>query len=285
MTYKDKNFSEGKTVAFIIPVRHPSNAKNWQGLLTRLQQTVKSIAAQSCPSWCGVIVANVEAELPSLPEGFHVERVCYPPNPNYDLNNENREAVYDSFREDKGKRVLAGIKAVRYARFFMIVDDDDFVCSDITAFAVANCDGSGWYFDKGYVWMEGSRFLFQSSDFNKLCGTSHLVRSDLYKVPEVLDDDALEYVKAMMGSHIKMESILKAQGIDLSPLPFIGAIYRVGHTESHSQWLNQSGNIFRSYLINRNTLSKPKLLLRNAMRFRVLNHAKKMKFGMLNYRA
>ena len=164
----------------------------------------------------------------------------------------------------------------------MVVDDDDFVCSDITAFAVANCDALGWYFDKGYVWMEASRFLFLSSEFNKLCGTSHLVRSDLYRLPEVLDDDAMEYVKAMMGSHIKMESILKEQGIHLSPLPFIGAIYRVGHMESHSQWLAQSDNIFRSFLINRNTLSRPKLLLRNAMRFRVLDYAKKIQFGMRN---
>lgn len=282
MTYKEKNYSVGKTVAFIIPVRHPSNAKNWQGLLTRLQQTVKSITAQSNPSWCAVIVANVEAELPSLPDGFHVERVCFSPNPNYDINQGNREIVYDSFRADKGKRVLAGMKAVRYARFFMVVDDDDFVSSDITAFAVANCDAAGWYFDQGYVWMEGSRFLFLSSEFNKLCGTSHLVRSDLYKVPEVLDDDSMEYVKAMMGSHIKMESILKEQGIQLLPLPFVGAIYRVGHMESHSQWLTQSRNIFRSYLINRYTLSRPKLLLRNVMRFRLLDYAKKIQFGMLN---
>jgi hypothetical protein len=138
MTYKDKNFSAGKTVAFIIPVRHPSNAKNWQGLLSRLEQTVKSITAQSNPSWCAVIVANVEAELPSLPEGFHVERVCFPPNPNYNKSEGNLEIVYDSFRADKGNRVLAGMKAVRDARFFMVVDDDDFVSSEITSFAVAN---------------------------------------------------------------------------------------------------------------------------------------------------
>ncbi|MDO1581531.1 glycosyltransferase family A protein [Rhizobium oryzicola] len=273
----DQDVSVGKTVAFIIPVRHPQNARNWPGLIARLQQTIKSISAQTNPSWCCVIVANEEADLPVLPQGFHVERVSLAPNPNYQMDHSNREAVYEAVRVDKGKRVLAGMKAARHARFFMVVDDDDFVSRDITAFAAQNPDAPGWYFDKGYVWTEGSGFLFLRSDFSKLCGTSHLIRSDLYQLPDVLDEDAMEYVKAMMGSHIKMESILAGQGAPLAPLPFVGAVYRVGHVEAHSQ----SRNVFRSHLLNRETIKRPRLFLSNALRFRRLDGAKKGQFGMV----
>src|SRR4051812_47151661 len=83
-------------VTFVIPVRHPDNARNWPALIARLAETARSIAAQTDDGWRAIVVANSGAELPPLPAGFDTVRVTFPPNPLYDLTNDNREAVYDA---------------------------------------------------------------------------------------------------------------------------------------------------------------------------------------------
>ena len=271
-----KGFAEEKAVAFIIPVRHPANAPDWPRLVERLTQTMRSISAQRSGNWCGVIVANREARLPQMPPGFVTVRVDLPPNPLYEMDHSNREAIYEAVRTDKGRRVLAGMMAARGARFFMVVDDDDFVSRDIVSFAEANPDADGWYVDKGYLWTEGSSFLLRRSAFNTLCGTSHLVRADLYDLPDREEEASMDWVKAMMGSHIKIEGILRDRGHPLSALPFAGAIYRVGHAGAHSG----SRGVLRAYLLNRQTLKNPKNLLGNARALTRLDGVRRAEFGM-----
>ena len=263
-------------VTFIIPVRHPDNAKNWGALTKRLQQTALSIAAQTDKAWSAIVVANEGAELPPLPIGFSVVRVDFLPNPLHDLDAADREAVYEAFRIDKGRRVLAGMLQAGSPGYFMIVDDDDFVNRDIVGFVSKNRGASGWSVTRGYVWSEGGRLMFLHSSFASLCGTSHIVRADLYRVPPSFDDADEDYIKRMLGSHIRIEEILRAQGAALAPLPFPGAVYRVGHAEAHSK----SKGMLRTYLLNRATLSSPRKAFRKLRDFRVLGAGLAAQFGM-----
>jgi hypothetical protein len=119
-------------VTFIIPVRHQDNARDWSLLKANLVQTIASILNQTNDDWRGIIVANEGADLPDLPERFDVERVTFPPNDMHELGKSgNMEDFYDAFRADKGRRVLKGMLRARGSRFFMIVDDDDFVSARI----------------------------------------------------------------------------------------------------------------------------------------------------------
>ena len=95
-------------VTFVIPVRHQDNASDWSLLKANLVQTIASISNQTNDDWRGVIVANEGADLPDLPERFVVERVAFPPNDMHELGKASREDFYDTFRADKGRRVLMG---------------------------------------------------------------------------------------------------------------------------------------------------------------------------------
>jgi len=86
----------------------------------------------------------------------------------------------------------------------------------------------------------------------------------------------MDWVKAMMGSHIKIEGILRDRGHPLSALPFAGAIYRVGHAGAHSG----SRGVLRAYLLNRQTLKNPKNLLGNARALTRLDGVRRAEFGM-----
>jgi hypothetical protein len=252
-------------VTFIIPVRHQANANDWGALKARLSQTVASIAAQSNGDWRGVIVANEGADLPALPARFSVERVDFPPNQRHDLDSADREAVFDAFRLDKGRRVLKGMLVAREAGFFMIVDDDDFVSSNIVEHVSLHSQSNGWKIDRGYLWSEGGKLVLRHDDFANYCGTSLIIRVAHYDLPARFEDASDNYVKSMLGSHVCIGTVLADRGVPLERLPFRGAIYRVGHSGAHSK----SPPLWRA-LFRRNVLLHPRRFLAELMRFRFL---------------
>lgn len=108
------------------------------------------------------------------------------------------------------------------SRFFMIVDDDDFVSSRIVQHVSDNRDANGWTIDRGYIWDDGGSFLFGHDDFSHLCGTSLIIRADLYELPTRFEDASLDWIKSMLGSHVRIADILAQRGAPLTKLPFAG---------------------------------------------------------------
>jgi hypothetical protein len=264
-------------LTFIIPVRHQDNARDWGLLKANLSQTATSIASQAHPGWRALVVANEGADLPALPVGFDVVRVTFPPNNLHEMGEADLEAVYDAFRADKGRRVLAGMLAARDSRFFMIVDDDDFVSARIAGHAAENPDANGWTVERGYIWDDGGRLLLGYDEFNHLCGTSLIVRADLYGLPERFEDASLDWIKTMLGSQVRIADILAERGTPLCPLPFRGAVYRVAHGGSHSK----APSLVTKYFLSREAMKRPRRLLRHLARLRLVDDgARREFFGM-----
>ena len=267
-------------VTFIIPVRHQDNARDWSILKRNLTQTVASIANQTNPDWRGVVVANRGADLPVLPEKFSVAWVDFPPNDIHERGDATEEDFLDSFRADKGRRVLAGMLTARDCRFFMIVDDDDFVSARITEYAARHQNENGWTIDKGYIWDDGGSILLCRDQFNHYCGTSLIIRSDLYGLPSKAEDVSLPWIKDMLGSHVRIESILAERGTPLNALPFRGAVYRVAHKGSHSK----APSLIHMYFLNRNVLRQPVRILKNLTKLRPLSAGYRKEFFGLSAR-
>ncbi len=261
-------------LTFIIPVRHQDNARDWSALGANLAQTAASIANQTIDDWRGIVVANEHADLPDLPERFDVERVTFPPNDLHERNGADEEDFYEAFRFDKGRRVLKGMLRARDSRYFMIVDDDDFVSGKIAEHVSAHPSANGWKIDQGYIWNDGGKLLLEHDDFNRLCGTSLIIRSDLYGLPERFEDASADWIKTMLGSHVRIAGILAEGGTPLAPLPFRGAVYRVAHVGSHSA----APSLLRTYFLNAVALVRPREVLRNAAKVRLLNGSLKREF-------
>lgn len=255
-------------LTFVIPVRHPANSKNWPQLKRLLEQTAVAISRQDSDQWRAVVVANTGADLPPLPARFEVKRVDFPPNPKHELGKDEaeKEAVYDAFRFDKGRRVLAGMLHLRDSDYFMIVDDDDFVSCKLARFVADHGGASGWYIQNGYVWTDGGRGLFVHPNFHKYCGTSHIVRADLMELPQTFEQAEPTYIKQMLGSHLFLERHLHESGNPLSPLPFVGAVYRIGHPGAHSK----SASLWRTFVFQKSFAKRPWVILRNVLRMRVV---------------
>jgi len=262
-----------KVLSFIIQLRHPDNAKNWRNIQLLLSQTLRSIAAQDHAGWQAVIVANHGAALPALPAGVCVKRVDFPPNPlPHPLDSRFRDASRQATAVDKTRRGLAGMShALELSGgapgHFMIVDADDFVHRGLTSFVAAHPDANGWYFKEGYIWTEGGTLLYRYDNFFLQCGTSNIVRHDLIRLPAdiaAVDDD---YVRQGVWNHFDLLDEMAAAGTPLAPLPFCGAVYRVGHSES---WSHSRG-IWRRYFITKAMLRDPVELARRVRRLRLKN--------------
>jgi hypothetical protein len=252
------------SITFIIPVRHQDNARDWSQVKRHLSETVSSISRQTSPAWKAVIVANYGADLPELPPGFEVKRVDFPPNQLHERGKSDKEDFFNAFRLDKGRRVLAGMLHAGEMEYVMIVDGDDFVSCKLTSFVAANPHANGWYIRDGYVW-SGGNLLYLYSDFSRLCGSSNIVRADLYHLPARFEDADDSYIRSMLGRHIFIHDHLDAAGTPLAPLPFAGAVYRTGHDEAHSR----SGTILKMFIWHKDVLRKPRRLRRRLFRLRV----------------
>lgn len=250
-------------VTFIVPVRHQDNARDWSALKANLIQTVASIANQSNPQWRALVVANRGADLPKLPEGFDVEWVDFSPNVLHEITHSpSKEDFLDAFRLDKGRRVLAGMLAARASKYFMIVDDDDFVSSNLVDFVAKHDGATGWVIERGYIWDHDGRIVMEHDDFNHVCGTCLIIRTDLYGLPETFSGATPDWIKSMLGSHHRITEVLAARGATLSPLPFIGAIYRVAHGGSHSK----TPSLLVKYFFSKYAIKRPLRTLRNIFR-------------------
>lgn len=254
-------------ITFIIPVRHPANSSDWNRLKVNLAQTIASISAQKNSNWRAIIVANHEADLPAIPDGFEIIRVDFPPNSIYEYQGGDKEVFYDAVRLDKGRRILMGMLHIRNTAFYMVVDDDDFVSNKIVDFVSTRINSNGWKIDKGYIWGDGGKLLFQHNDFANFCGTSLIIRSDLYQLPESFNIATTDYIKTILGSHIKIGKILASENHQLESLPFRGAIYRVGHAGAHSK----SPKIMKMYFFNRYFLFRPFNLFKSIFKLRYLS--------------
>lgn len=240
-------------LTFVIPVRHQDNATDWGRLKANLAQTIASLCAQGGDDWRAVIVANEGADLPDLPKQFSAVRVTFPPNDLHALGSGPPEAFLDAFRFDKGRRVMAGMLAARDSEYFMIVDDDDFVSARLMEHVRAHRGANGWVVNRGWIWSDGGDWVLQHDDFNHICGTCLVVRSDLYDLPESFEQADRTFMMNFMGSHYSVAKLFGDKGAPLAQMPFRAAMYRVGHPGSHSQ----TPGLFSKYVFTRAKLRRP----------------------------
>lgn len=263
-----------KDLTFVIPIRHPDNLRDRDVQVKILQKTFKSYTAQTCDSWRAVIVANPGTPLPDLPEGFDVAWVDYGPNPQHELKQHNFQEALHFFLFDKGRRVWSGIKAFPDSRYFMVMDDDDLVSRDLTKYVRDNSGPNGWFLNKGYGIDPNGAFAMSIDRFHKTSGSSHIVRADLYPLPDKDDESFRKYVMVWLGAHGGITELFEAIGKPLEPLPFYGAVYMVNNPNSHSN----SNSMLRQYVLNKNSLLRPWTLPGKIAKLRRVNTKFKEEF-------
>lgn len=259
---------------FVVPVRHPDSVADWDGVCRNLAETLSSLSRQTSTQWRAVVVVNRGAALPSLPDRVEVEHVDLPLKvlpPRAD----DQEAYYQAFREDKGRRVLAGLRGASAEDHVMVVDYDDWVSRRLAAHAAATPRAPGWYVRVGWVW-DGGRVACRYPSFMEFCGTSFMIRRDLLGIPMDISEPCLEEVRRRLGSHKFLRGHLEEQGTPLEPLPFPGAVYRVGTPSA----VSGSAGMLRRMTPLRMLRRQPVRFLKRAASLRPVGTAMRDEFGL-----
>ncbi|WP_166259664.1 hypothetical protein [Marinobacter salicampi] len=268
-----------KLLTFVVPLRSPQASKDWENVLSRLDETASSIQAA-----CGfstdvraVVVANRDAKLRPLPECFQVIRVdLKPPTVSVFRGESPEEERTKAVRWDKGYKIATGMIHAKNtgSRFVMGVDADDLIASDIAQVARAESDGFGWYIDKGWLLPMRSKWGLILPDFQNWCGTYAMVRTDLLGLPANVDEMEPDIVSSIYGHHRCLLPEMKKRGTPLQPFGYPAAVYRVNHSDGNFA----RGGLTEGLLAPRKLLSRPFNYLKWASRLRLFDERQKKCF-------
>lgn len=225
----------GHVLGFVTSVRHPINSSDYSRVEELLRTTLASWSRQDHPGWLGVVVGNRQPSV-ELPRGVEFLQVDFEPPSQLRGPRTGIPAVL----KDKGTKLAVGLDVARTrgATHIMFVDADDFISRRLASYVAAHKDEPGWTITHGWRYNSKRRALREhAGDFHLQCGSSHLVRADLYPRPELparpTQSDLYagygDKLERWIGSHMHIHDDLT-----LAELPFHGAIYQVGTTETHS---------------------------------------------------
>ncbi len=227
-----------RLLTFVVPLRSPAASRNWQNVIVRLHETVRSIesACSGSNDIGAVIVANRDAELGELPDCLDVVRVNLAP-PAVSVfkgeseDSERKNAVW----WDKGYKVASGISYAKQlgSKYVMSVDADDLIASDLVDLVRSAPDSYGWYIAKGWLLTAGSRWGLVVGDFHNWCGTYALVRTDLLPLENDVDSVNPDIIRRIFGHHRELIPFLKEKGTPLTPIDYRAAVYCIGHGEGN----------------------------------------------------
>jgi hypothetical protein len=214
-------------LTFLIPIRHPESVSDWRLVRSLVATTLRSVAAQTHDAWACYMALERGAEIEDPPPGV---RVVPTDIPDPDLPHE-MAARAAGIRRDKGARLVAALRAARAegraGGHLMVCDYDDLVSRRLAEYSARHPDADGWTIERGHLWDGGRWTLLYPGLFHELCGTSIVVHARHLTGPGG-PLDRPEAAERMLGSHKFLAHDLAAAGTPLEPLPFPGAVYRMG---------------------------------------------------------
>ena len=223
-------------ITFVIPVKSRKVSSDWSRFCLLLERTLISICNQTDTDFRVVAACHEIPEIKFKHKNLHFIQVAFEPPVFY--GTESQEEVTKRREIDKGEKIK---RAVAYAErefdtdYIMTVDSDDCISNRIAEFV--NKSGKnvpGWHIEKGYLHVQGQKlFLFTTSKFGSLCGSSVIVKPELMK--HFYGVDPIFYfnhtLKVLNGN------------IVLRDFPFSGGIYCMANGENHFMSLQKAKSL------------------------------------------
>lgn len=215
-------------IVFVVPLMNPKVSNSWQRVLRLFERSIQSICNQTSPDFRVVVVCNQKPNIDFCHPHIIYLEVDFSPN---SLD------VYAKTM-DRGQRVLYGLQWSQRLKpsHVMFVDADDCISNRIAEFVAANHNCEGWVMQQGYMYKEGANWIYdvpsRKKPFNLMCGTSNIIRTDLYELDPVRLLDT-EFMLEYYGKHMYITEYLKQQKTVIKPLPFNGAVYVVENGENY----------------------------------------------------
>lgn len=206
-------------LVFIIPLKSKKVSKSWEYTSKLFERCIKSICNQTSQDFQAIVICHEKPDIQfSHPHILYVQVNFSPPT----LGDGDGPMLID-----RTQKVMKGLCLARQFKpsHIMIVDADDCVSQKLAEFVSKNKQCNGWYVDKGYRYTDGSKRILPAKQLHRLCGTSIILRQDLYGLPINLEDSADGFGGQYHINHNEAVQLMVQKGTPLEPLPFEAAIY------------------------------------------------------------
>ena len=215
-------------LVFVIPLRNPSTARDWQRCQQLCRQTVASALAQA-NSNVRVILACREFEPEIEDPRLIVIRKPFP---------DPRQDWVDQHRDKYEKICAALVEARKHSPCYVVkLDADDLVSRKLATYIEVTKNPNGYYVPKGYLWRDGRPTLLQINQFHAKCGSSNIVYAGPDELPCSMTEDSSNFPLLKFGHHMTVEKYA-AMGRPLEPVPFRAVIYRQAHGENITSFMS-----------------------------------------------
>jgi hypothetical protein len=211
-------------LVFILALQSPEASKDWVRVSQLCERTLRSVCAQTS-HFRAFLVCNVRPKTDfTHPNLSIIERDFPIPS-----------ATSAARMNDKWDKLKVGLTAARHLApaHVMLMDADDCVHRDLAAHVNRNPGAIGWLMTKGYIWDEGSRWLYQANYFFKLCGSSAIIRLSEHDFPES-DLEPADRFFVLANGHSTIADHMAKYRDPLQSLPFIGSVYVAATGENDS---------------------------------------------------
>lgn len=244
-------------LVFVIALKSQKISTSWQIVSSLFERCVRSICNQTSQDFQIVVVCH---EKPNIK--FNHPKIDY-----IEVDFPIPEGDIISKRLDKGHKLLKGLA---YAEKFspshvMIVDADDCISKHIAEYAIENPDSQGWFIKKGYVYKEGSRFVYlRSKAFSSLCGSGVIIKYGLH--PQLFKNDIYDHQITHLENNINLE-----------PLPFTGGVYITENNEN-IYLTNSKSSQLKAQIKSKGYIH----YLRDVLQYRLLTENIRKEFGLFD---
>jgi hypothetical protein len=153
-------------LTFIVPLKSKETSVDW-GLVSKICcRTLGSILQSSCSEFRIFLICNQEPE--NCPNDSRLKIIA----DDFPIPTSRSEVFLD--QKLKIKRGMIACKGFGQG-YVMRMDADDFIHRDLVSFVKKNFGANGWYFPKGYVYQNGSQWLYSRNNFHYSTAASIIV--------------------------------------------------------------------------------------------------------------
>lgn len=239
-------------IIFAIPLRSQETAKDWNAVLSRFQNTIKSIFNQTSSDFLCIVACNKIPRM-DFPYDARLEFIELPDMP---IPQTWLEMARDKFWKltmiaVRVREILEQQPHPEKGIYVMPVDGDDLLNCRIAEYCNKNPDEHGFVSKDGYVWQSGKPFFRIYEEMHTYCGSCNIIKMYSEDLPEVCPaDPALCHDAETAGilnarypirydHHTVVDRYAKA-GKPFSELPFRSTVYVIGHGDNISSIFHAS---------------------------------------------
>ena len=178
-------------LGILIPLKAKQVARNWSITCACLEQTLRSIEAQTSPEWEAIVVGHDKPDF--LDSGrFKTQFSGLGTSPPTPPPHAYRKVDWDWIRAravDRNSKIIRGMQLLRDKGidYWYYLDGDDLLHKRFVETLMSMDLQAGATLHEGYLWYPRNRRVIPYSNMPIICGSTVVIRSSDVEVPETLE--------------------------------------------------------------------------------------------------